>query len=267
VSPRELLRPLAWSRIGLASVLLVRTTPLIGALDPRVGSDVRVLLGWPLDGQPRSPAFFALSDGTIQALCLLRTAGALGLLLGYRPLLSGLTAAVAGYLVLLQNAFAFNFTHHLLLVGAFALALTDCAATLSVRPEPPRSPATSLGLVRGLVVSIYFWAACAKMRADWFDGRTLGLFYGEGKLNGPVADLLLGTAWRRAAAGKLVVLTELSLVGLLLWRPSRWVGLAVAFCMHMTFEAAARPDAISWAMLSLLLCFVPVDGPRRARDV
>jgi hypothetical protein len=179
-----------------------------------------------------------------------------GLLLGYRPLLSGCIAGVAGYLVTLQDAFGFTFTQHLLFVGAFVLGLTDCAAVLSVRREPLRSPSTSRWLVWGFVVSIYFWAGVCKLRADWFDGRTLELFYAEGKLGGALADVLLGTPWKRAIAATSVALLELALPVLLLQPRTRRLGLAAALAMHVLIEPIGHPDVMGWAMIALLLSFV-----------
>jgi hypothetical protein len=260
------LRPLAWARIAFAGVVLIRTTPLIRIIDPAIGHDVHTLMGWPSGAAAvHAAAFgFELRPGVIMALCVLRTLAAVSLLLGYRPLLSGLVAGSAGYAVMLQDVFSFTFTQTLLFLGCAVLASTDCAAELSVRPEPARSPRTSLYLVWSFVTSIYFWAAFCKLRRDWLDGRALGLFYEEGKLRGPLADLLLGTASRRAVAGTSVALTELALVALL-WSPrARLVGLVVALGLHVTIEQMARPDVFGWAMLSLLLSFVPLARDEKA---
>jgi hypothetical protein len=253
----EMLRPLAWSRIALCSVLLIRTTPLIQWLDPSIAHPFRGLMGWPDGSAFRAPAYgLALPDAAIAALCVVRTVGAAGLLLGYRPLLTGCTAGIAGYLVTLQDAFGFTFTQHLLFVGAFVLGLSDCAAVLSVRREAPRSPSTSRWLVWGFVASIYFWAGVCKLRADWFDGRTLALVYAEGKLHGALADVLLGAAWKRAIAATSVAMLELALPVLLLHPRTRRVGLAAALAMHVLIEPIGRPDVLGWGMIALLLSFV-----------
>ncbi len=38
--------------------------------------------------------------------------------------------------------------------------------------------------------SVYAWAAVAKLRGDWLDGRTLALFHDEHRLEGPLATVL-----------------------------------------------------------------------------
>jgi hypothetical protein len=252
----EPLRPLAWARIGVALVLLLRTTPVLGWFLPGL-ADANPLLGWPHAGHRVAAFGLSLPVFAIQGLCIVRTVAALAFLVGFRALPMGIVAGFSGYLVLLQDAYAFTFTQHLLLLGTVVLALADSATVLAVRPDRPRSPASSLWLVHGFTVSVYFWAAVVKLRRDWLDGRTLGLFFDEGALAGPLAGLLVGTPSRRAVAGPLVVATELSLVGLLLWPRTRVIGLAVALGLHASIEWMARPDVIGWGMCALLLAFVP----------
>ena len=171
-----LLRPLAWTRIAFAGVFLIRTTPLMSAIDPAIGFDAGPLLGWP-QGAGLSAAVFGLvlPAAVIKILCVARTVFALSFLIGYRTLLAGLACGLCAYVVMLQDVFSFTFTQHLLFLGIAVLASTDCAAVLSFRPEEPKSPRTSQILVLALVVSVYFWAAVCKLRRDWMDGRTLGL--------------------------------------------------------------------------------------------
>jgi len=261
---RALLRPLAWTRIAFAGVLLIRTTPLIRAIDPIIAVDVRPLLGWP-QGAGISTAVlgWALPAAVVKILCLARTAFALLFLLGYRPLWTGLACGVVAYVVLLQDVFGFTFTQHLLFLGVAVLATTDCAAVLSIRAEEPRSPRTSQVLVLALIVSVYFWAGLGKLRHDWMDGRTLALFYDEGKLRGALADLVLGTATRRAIAATVVALTELALGPLLWLRKTRWIGLGLALALHVAIEPMAHPDVLGWAMLALLLSLVPLEPDKK----
>lgn len=261
---RALLRPLAWARIAFGAVLLIRTTPLIRLTDPTL-ADVHGLLGWP-QGTGVSAAIFGwvLPAGVIEILCVARTIFAVLFVLGYRPLVTGIACGVTAYVVLLQDVFGFTFTQHLLFLGVAVLATTDCAVVLAVRPEEPRSPRTSQILVLALIISVYFWAGFGKLRRDWLDGRTLGLFYDEGRLRGPIADLLIGTPARRAIAGPIVALTELALGPLLWFRKTRWIGLGMALGLHVTIEPIAHPDVLGWAMVALLLALVPLDGKDKA---
>ncbi len=258
-----MLRPLAWARVAFAAVFLIRTTSVIHWLDPRIAGTFQGLMGWPTADAFRAPAYgLALSDGVVAQLCVVRTAAAVSLLLGYRTLLAGCVAGIAGYLVALQDAFGFTFTQHLLFLGACVLGLADCAPVLAIKREPLRSPKTSRWLVWGFVASIYFWAGVCKLRPDWFDGRTLELFYAEGKLHGALADALLRTPWRRALAATSVVLLELALPFLLLHPRTRRLGLGAALCLHVVIEPMGHPDVLGWGMIALLMAFVrsPEEG-------
>jgi hypothetical protein len=168
-------------------------------------------------------------------------------------------------LVLLEHPFAFTATQHLFLQATSLLALADVAVLASVRKESPRSPRTGLWMMRAFVISVYAWAALAKARGDWLDGRTLVLFHEEGRLRGPLADLLLASSARCAVVGKLVFLAEASCCLLLGLPRTRLVGLVMAIAFHVAIEWMGHPDVIGWLMLSLLLVFVPFEEERSTR--
>jgi len=251
----EALRSLAWTRIAVGTLFLLRSTPLMGFFDSALGADAHPLLGWP-DG---TLGFgLGLTRWVLQALCVGRTAAFLAFTVGYFPRVAGLIAVAFGYLVLLQRPFAFTATQHLFLQATLLLSLADIGARASLRRERSRSSRSGLWMMRAFVVSVYAWAAIAKARDDWFDGRTLALFHHEGRLHGPLADLLLGSPTRCAVAGKLVFLGELSFGCLLCLPRTRLVGLALAAAFHVGLEWMGHPDVIGWLMLSLLLVFVPL---------
>ena len=167
----------------------------------------------------------------------------------------------SGYAVLYQAPFAFTSTQYLLLQAMLLLGLADASTVLSLRPEPARSPTSSRWMLRAFVASVYLWAAFAKLRHDWLDGRTLALFHEEGRLTGPLADWLLSTPGRCAVVGTAVAVGELALAPLLLYRRSRAVGLILAASFHLGIQWMGHPDVIGWTMLCLLIVFV--DGQRR----
>ena len=107
------------------------------------------------------------------------------------------------------------------------------------------------------VASIYVWAAIAKLRPDWFDGRTLSLLAREGQFRPFVASTLLASDARRCVISWGVSsLSELALAPLLLIPRTRRAGLALAVAFHLGLEWAASPDLFGWAMIALLLSFV-----------
>jgi vitamin K-dependent gamma-carboxylase-like protein/methylamine utilization protein MauE len=248
------LRCLAWARIALGTLFLVRTTPLCELLRFPFETSVWPLLGWP-DGRWIGQGWLHLPDGVTAAACVARTAAAGCFLAGLRTRWSGLVAGALGYLVMLQNPFGAAFTLHLLFQGAMILALADAGCALAWRPEPPRAPRSSVLLVRSFLASIYLWAGIAKLRPDWLDGRTLALFQADGAFHGWASRAVL------SACATTVVVIELALPVLLLWPRTRRFGLALAFALHAAIELAARPDLLGWEMAALLLALWPVrDG-------
>ena len=257
------LRPLAWCRAAIGAVLLLRTTPLLAPLDIWFLRDAYPLLGWP-EAAWRAETAFALPSSIVMALCMMRTMAAALLLVGAWTRAAGLVAGTAGYLVMAQTPFGFIFTLHLLYQAAILLALTDSATSFALRPSTARSPATSLLVMRCWTASIYAWAGIYKLRTDWLDGRTLGLFHADGAIHGYLAELLLSTSTSRAIVGTGVALFELAIGPLLLWRRTRGIAVVSAFAFHAGLELTARPDLLGWGMASLLLCFIEPGGDARA---
>lgn len=257
------LRPLSWGRIGLGALFLLRTTPLLAPFHLRFSHDVFPLLGWPSEGWHGTPPALTLPATAIEIACVVRTVAALGFLLGAWTPVCGVVACAAGYLVMSQEPFSLNATLHLLFQGALILSFTDAGVLHAVRPEPVRGPKAGQLLVRLFLASIYFWAGYCKLRPDWLDGRTLALFQEDGALRGPFADLVLATPLTRALVARLIVMTELSLPVLLLWRKTRTWAPFVALSMHAFIELAAHPDLLGWEMATLLLCLWPARADPR----
>jgi hypothetical protein len=249
-------RALAWSRVLIGVVFLLRTTPLLAPLHLKELRGATPLLGWPdhsWHGSPELP----LPAAAVAALCVIRTLGALGFTLGVATRVAGLVAGVAGYLVLLQYPFAFEASLHLLFQATMLLALTDAGSALALRPTPPRAPESGVLLIQLFVASIYPWAAIGKLRHDWFDGHTLELLHRQRWLRGAMADALLSTPDRRVLVAWGVALGELAVGPLLLWRRTRLLGLAMALTFHVTAEIMGRPGLLGFEMVVLLVCFLP----------
>ena len=253
--PVQTLRSLALARIAIGALFLVRSTPLCSLLDASLGADARPLLGWP-DSNAVVGFGLGLSPGLLKVLCIVRTAGLIAFTLGVHARLAAVVAVFSGYLVMFQAPFGVTSTIHLLLQGTFLLGVADACTVLALRREAPRSPRSSVWVLRAFVASVYVWAAISKLRHDWLDGRTLALFHDEGRLHGPLADLLLGTPQRTAVMGPAIAFGELSLAPLLLFPGTRLGGLALAVAFHLAIEWMGHPDVIGWAMLCLLVVFV-----------
>lgn len=252
-------RPLAWGRILIGVLFLLRTTPVLIGLHFPFSVGTFPLLGWPTSAWHGSLLPFHVPALLAASLCIVRTIAAAFFLAGAWTRPAGLIAGASGYLVLLEHPYSLESTLHMLLQATMLLALTDAGATLAVRPDPARNPASGLLLIRVFVASIYFWAGFGKLRGDWLDGRTLALFQQDGALSGPFSDLVLATPLSRRLVACLIATTELSLPALLFWRRTRNVAPFIALSMHAAIELAARPDLIGWVISALLLCLWPTD--------
>jgi vitamin K-dependent gamma-carboxylase len=250
------LRPLAWCRAAIGALILLRTTPLLAPLDLWFLRDTWPLRDWPSGTWSADVGVAGLPPSAIAAFCVVRTVAALLLMLGAWTRVAGLTAGIAGYVTLFQNPFGFIFTLHLLYQAAILLALVDSAGVFALRPSSPWNPRTSYVLMRAFTASIYLWAGLFKLRPDWLDGRTLGLFHEGGVIRGLLADAMLATPLTRAIAGSGVALFEIAIGPLLLWPRTRRHALMAAYAFHALLELTARPDLLGWGMAALLLCFV-----------
>jgi vitamin K-dependent gamma-carboxylase len=249
--------PLAWGRIVLGVLFVLRTTPIALPLHFDFTAGTYPLLGWPTAAWHGSLLPFAFPPWAIAVLCVARTFAAVLFAAGVWTRFAGLTAGAAGYFVMLQRPFAFDATLHMLFQGTMLLALTDAGAALAVRPVAARNPASGILLVRIFVASIYFWAGIAKLRPDWLDGRTLELFQRDGALAGPFSNFVLSTPTSRMVMACAVAGTELSLPALLFWQKTRRFAPFIALSLHAAIEWAAHPDLIGWVIGALLLCLLP----------
>ena len=249
------------ARVALGAVFLLRTTPLLAAFHIPFLADTIPLLGWP-DGHAHFMPFIpALPDALLAALCIARTLAAVAFMIGVRARVAGLLAGGLGYLTVLQDPARFFTTHHVIFLGTMLLACTDAVSACALRPGRPRSPASSAWLIRAWLASIYVWAAIAKLRPDWFDGRTFSLLAREGQFRPFVASTLLATDTRRCVIAWCVVATELALAPLVLIPRTRRAGLVLAIAFHLGLEWAASPDLFGWAMIALLLAFLDLNEP------
>jgi hypothetical protein len=245
-------------RIGIGSLILLRTTPLLAAFDISWLRGASPLLGWP--GSGFSLAF--LGATTIQALCVVRTLSALLFTLGLWARPAGLICGASGFLVAAQYPLGFFFTIHLLYQAAILLACTDAVSQVALRPARETQAAGGVWLMRAFVASIYFWAGIFKLRPDWLDGRALALFHHPGAISGWLADALFSVPSLPPLAAKVVAAIELGLGPLLLWAKSRRFALLLAYGFHALLELTAHPDMLGLGMMVLLLAFVS-EAPRR----
>lgn len=261
ISGDPALRPLGLARAGFGLVFLLRTTPILTPFDPMFLRGTSGWLGLPDSGWHVPALGLALPAAWVVVLVVARTAAAFALMLGACSRVTGIVAGVAGYLVLAQDAFGYFHHLHMLYLGAILFALVDADAAWAVRLVPPRSPRSSLWLIRAFVASIYLWAVVGKLLSEWGTGAALAMFRDSGALDLAVVGALLATPLRCKIVEVAVMLSEAAIGGGLLWPRTRRAALFAAFAIHATFEVIGRVDSIGWQMAALLLVFTRSGPP------
>jgi hypothetical protein len=252
------------ARVAIGALFLLRTTPILAPLHLPFLSDVSPLLGWPEQGWRIAAFGLALPAPVVAAACVLRTMAATAFALGVRARAAGVVAGVLGYVVLAQDALGIINTLHLLFASTILLASTDAVSALALRPDPPRSPRSSLWLIRAFVASIYFWGGVAKLHPDWMSGAMLARMYAEADIRGPLAPLMLGTPLACLVSAWLVPIVEIGLAPALVWSRTRRFALFAAFGLHAILELVVRPDLLGWMMVALLLSYWQSPSQRAA---
>jgi hypothetical protein len=256
------LTTLGMARVLFGSLVLLRTTPLLGLFHVPYEDGENPLLGWPSDGWHVAAFGLALPSYVVAALCIGRTLAVVMFTLGAWTMETGVAASVLGYAVLSQNVMGYVNTLHLLLVGMLVLAVGGAGARFAFRPEPATDPRSGLRLVHALVASVYVWSGTAKLNGSWLSGDALVQLHDNGIVGGTLSAVLLATPWRRVLTAGGVAITELALGPLLLWPRTRPAAVAAALLLHAVLETSVHPDFFGFAMAALLLTFVE-PRPRR----
>lgn len=262
------LRLLAIARVVVGALFVVRTTALANFLPIPLAHVDGALLGWPLaPGARFAELGLGLPGALVLAACVIRTLAAVFFLLGVRARAAGLVAAASAFVVQAQEPFLFFYTLETLYVAIAVLAVADSATCAALRPEPARSPDTSLDLVRGYVAAIYLWAAFAKLHTDWLDGHVLAELLRGGFVTGALARRALASPLVLHASAIAVPAVEALLGVSLLWRKTRRVAVIGAIFFHAGLEEAVHPDVIGYVMCALLIpCWAVGRAPLLSRS-
>ncbi len=247
--------------VATFALALIRFTALANLLPMPLAHVQGPLFGWIPKKSEQLERFSIvltpLPAIVLNGLALLRTGVlAAGLVLALfrfsdRRALRG-CAAAATVLVLIafsQSPFLVFGTQELLLVAIGLLAFLPASAV---------DDEDQLRLHRGVLVSVYLWAAFAKMTGDWWDGSLLEEHVRAHNFLGPLG-FFVSSHPLASARGALVA--ELGIPALLAVRRTRLLGVAVAVAFHIALEAAARPDVMALVVALFLGAFW--ERPRR----
>jgi vitamin K-dependent gamma-carboxylase len=210
----------------------------------------------------------------IRALAVVAGCAAIATALGWRH--RAAAALFAFTFTWLELVEATTFLNHYWLVSLMAALMVvvpahrvwslDAKAGRAVGPVPKGA----VWAIRLQLAVVYFFAGVAKLHPDWLvDGMPLRLWLpgrGEVPLIGPLLaapDAALALSWAGA-------LFDLSIVGFLLVRRTRFCAWVAVVAFHLaTWALFPRIGVFPWVMIALSTVFFEPDWPRRlvARSV
>lgn len=168
------------------------------------------------------------------------------------------------YTFLLEKARYLNHFYLVILLGLLLAVLpTNRVAAIDAlrRKGPGVVPAWSLGLLRAQLGLVYFYAAVAKMNADWLRGEPLRMWLAGRE------DHLLGAflvtepaAWFMSYGG---LLLDLLAWPALVWRPTRALAFVFVTAFHLMNASLFGIGIFPWLMLAATTIFFEPDWPRR----
>ena len=241
-------RVLAWMRIAVGAIFVVRTTPLLAPFGFHF-TEIP-LVGWPRSGFHVS--LLGLPTMVVAALAILRTIAALAFTLGIRARITGVIAAACGWIVLAEDAMSYVNSLHLLFLATLVLALADSATELAIEKTPARSMNTSVWLARALPLSVYLFSAIAKLNAQFLAGDAFRGFCEDAYVRGAIATLACPHPRLMSIC---VIASEIAIPIFLAIPRTRRVTLFVALGFHLVVEWAMHPDVFGWLMAVLLTSF------------
>jgi hypothetical protein len=263
--------PLALFRVGLALLVLVRTTHW---LRPWIALDHFMWTRGP-EYSPaleavREPHLFSpllplpdLATSSVELLVSARTGLALALLLGLWPRLSALGLFVIGYGLMALDRYRYFHHMHLLWLSCLWLALLPTprrGLLAALRSGAERVPRWPLQLLRAQAIIVYVAAGVAKLQPTFLSGQALEATARAGLVGGPLwsaASQLLGTS---VLAG-LIAFGELSIAACLVYRPLRPLGIALGIALHVGLQESMVVSTFGAQMALYLMLFLRWDPP------
>ena len=273
--------PFAVFRIGVASVVLLRTTDLVA---PWISMEHHgFVVGLDHDSSrehlvgPRlwSPLWAWLPSGFVgveHILAVLRTALALLLLVGFRPRAAAISLGIVGYVLMAFDRYRYLHHLHFLWITCALIALTPCAERLSVdrwlgwTRREKLAPRWPLQVLRFQLVIAYVAAAVGKLNSAWLDGTVLVALEREGLVRGWLWTLLRDASGY-AGAAVMVCALELLVPVLLISKRSRLIGIAAGIGLHAAISSMMVVFTFGVQMALYLMLFLPwVPEGLRAND-
>jgi hypothetical protein len=119
-----------------------------------------------------------------------------------------------------------------------------------------------LWLLRAQLGIVYSYAGIAKLNADWLRGQPMRTWIAE-RADDPIFGTLFSRPWAGWAFSYGGLLFDLSIVPMLLWRPTRATAFVLAVLFHLLNFRIFSIGIFPWLMIAATTLFLPPDWPRR----
>ncbi|MEW6280858.1 MAG: HTTM domain-containing protein [Candidatus Eremiobacterota bacterium] len=160
----------------------------------------------------------------------------------------------------LSDAAYYNNHYYLVSLLGLLFCVTSSNRWLSWdRPSRWWIPAWQLYLFRFQIALVYWFGAVAKLNPDWLRGIPVCFWLTDRSQSFPVLAHPAAT-WIVSYGG---ILVDFGAPILLLFRRTRWIGLAVLVVFHLSNDSLFSIGIFPWLMLSACVLFLEPDSPRR----
>lgn len=172
------------------------------------------------------------------------------------------------YLELLDQT---NYLNHYYLISLISFLMIFCplhrAFSIDAwrrRPSArPTAPRGLLWLLRSQIALVYLFAGISKLNGDWlWHAQPLNIWL-TAHTDFPLLGGLFGWVWVHYAMSWVTVVFELTIVGFLLWRRTRWLAYVTVVSFHLMTLMLFHIGMFPWIMIVMTTLFFPPDWPRR----
>ncbi len=169
------------------------------------------------------------------------------------------------YLFLLEKAY---YQNHFYLICLLSLLLIILPANRvwsidnSEGTMPTWVPRWSVLCLKFQIVIVYFFGGIAKLNSDWMRGQPQTEYLHE-LANQAIIGPIVSQPWFAHLVTYGGIIVDLSLGFLLFYRPTFWLGAAIALAFHVTNSRLFQIGIFPWLMIGTISLFAPYDWPHR----
>ncbi len=170
------------------------------------------------------------------------------------------------YIFLLDQAHYLNH-HYLVALYTFILIWIPAHRGFSLdalmRPKLriQITPAWSVWLIRFQMGVVYFFGGISKINPDWLQGEPMRMILGD-RTSFPIIGQWFTEEWMVMVFTYGGMVFDLSIVFLLLWKPTRWFGFAWALAFHLLNANLFNIHIFPWFSLGATLMYFAPSWPR-----